>query len=554
MIDLNNIIFAGIYFEKNENWYKQIYHYLISKNVKPENIKYLKISESVYNSQLGNKLPNSFSYLEEYNSFLKSDNISRINHMINITNANPNKLIIYQNCNISFKNDLVKFLEKIDNMLLICDVIYLQKKHTKQKISLDLMIYYSREVILKYLYEVKDTIINLKICDEIIVNNLYNKKNLKLDVVFLRQDNIFMDVTTKENAYLDKSLDLVNLQDYEALMKHFESLLRKVIILENKQKKYDKQEAENKMLIDQIKSKTTRLHNESQNKQSMIVKMHRKIDKLKSTMSKYNSTQLSNTLKTPAKNNNIENDTLLNNHSVVNIKSNKASFINYRIKNDIYNKTKYSKVFFKSLRIYHNFKNKIKIDKFRPENSRYFHYCISNYKTINGLCLHFGRFDGKKLLKIKSYLDEDVYGFDFSGKEQEEQLNSTNKDTVVSKEMFSLHDSDLDLKNPEIKLITGYGSKSIQSFLKQISVKNVDVISLLHINCEDTSSTKDVFKNIYHLIKTGTLILFNNLHSQFCRSWLDDFYVFNEYAIKYNWTYEFVALIFDDQQAALIIT
>lgn len=533
MIDLNNIIFTGIYFEKNENWYKQIYHYLTSKNVKPENIKYLKISESVYNSQLGSKLSNSFSYLDEYNSFLKSGNISRINHMIDITNANPNKLIIYQNCNISFKNDLVKFLEKIDNMLLMCDVIYLQKKHAKQKISLDLMIYYSREVILKYLYEVKDTIINLKICDEIIVNNLYNKKNLKLDVVFLRQDNIFINVTTKENAYIDKSIDLVNLQDYEALMKHFESLLRKVIILENKQKKYDKQEAENKILIDQIKSKTTRLHNESQNKQSMIVKMHRKIDKLKSTMSKYNSTKLSNSQKTPAKNNNIENDNLLNNYSLVNIKSNKASFINYKVKKDIYNKTKYSKVFFKSLRIYNNFKNKIKIDKFRPENTRYFHYCISNYKTINGLCLHFGRFDGKKLLKIKSYLNEEVYGFDFPGKEP---------------------DTDLDLKNPEIKLITGYGRKSIQSFLKQESVKNVDVISLLHINCEDTSSTKDVFKNIYHLIKTGTLILFNNLHSQFCRSWLDDFYVFNEYAIKYNWTYEFVALVFDDQQAALIIT
>lgn len=54
--------------------------------------------------------------------------------------------------------------------------------------------------------------------------------------------------------------------------------------------------------------------------------------------------------------------------------------------------------------------------------------------------------------------------------------------------------NDPDLKNPEIKLIKGCIRESIQSFLKQDNVKNFDVISLLHINYEDTNSTKEVLK------------------------------------------------------------
>lgn len=225
------------------------------------------------------------------------------------------------------------------------------------------------------------------------------------------------------------------------------------------------------------------------------------------------------------------------------------------IDNDIYEKTKYSKIFFKKIYFYVEYSKRLNVNKFSKRDNKYFNYCIKNFKMIDGLCLEFGTFKGERIQQIKSCLNKNdiIYGFDSFEGLHEDWIDPISGKKIMDKKSFNLDGILPEIKDPNIKLVKGYFKDSIPKFLKEQNIQDSDSISLLHIDCDLKSSTIDVFENISHLIKPGTLILFDDLHSQFCTHWWDEYIVFEEYAKKYNWNYEFVALVFDGGQGALVI-
>ena len=165
MFDLNKIIFCGIYFEDSE--YVRISEYLIKNRVPVDNIYYYKVIEK-----------------DEH-----SVNYTKINHIIETTKNNPDKLIIYINCNIHFQTYLREFMFKIYNILFTCDIVFMAFKnklikntHQKNKkykcnINTDMIIYYSGKKILENLNLIANYMKDNKINDQTAINELlFNKK------------------------------------------------------------------------------------------------------------------------------------------------------------------------------------------------------------------------------------------------------------------------------------------------------------------------------------------------------------------------------------------
>ena len=237
-----------------------------------------------------------------------------------------------------------------------------------------------------------------------------------------------------------------------------------------------------------------------------------------------------------------------------------------KINPQIFNKIKNAKIFFKRQSVYQKYKEIFNINKFLRRDTHYIKYCIKNFKILDGLCLEFGTYKGERIKQIATCVQKKyhyipnhhkhriVYGFDsFEGLSEEWTEPETNK-LIKNKKAFNLNGKlpNINKKGyfPNVCLVKGYFEDSIPKFL---SKNNLDQIALLHVDCDLKSSTIDIFENISHLIKVGTLILFDDFHNVGCTQWWDEYYVFETYAKKYNWKYKIVACVIDGGQTAVVI-
>ena len=200
MSNLNNIIFCGIYSEKHQNLYLKNRQFLIKNDISPDNIQYLKISKDYFSNYLKKDNKNSSDKIcDDYKFFFENGNNLRINHMIELIKKNPNKLIIYHDCNYIYHESLPEFIQKINQMLNTCDFIFEAEKKKKKKnslwksnINLSVCIFKANHKIFKCLNDVNHKILNTKKYDQKIFNNMIYFNELSVSFILLNPKNIYL--------------------------------------------------------------------------------------------------------------------------------------------------------------------------------------------------------------------------------------------------------------------------------------------------------------------------------------------------------------------------
>ena len=200
MTDLNNIIFCGIYFEKYQNFYLKTRQFLIENHISPSNIQYLKIPKDYFHNNLKKINTSSSDKMhDDYKCFFENGNNLRIYHMIELLKKNPNKLIIYHDCNYTYHENLTEYVQKINQILNTCDFIFEAEKKRKKKnslcksnINLSICIFKANNKILECLNDVNQRILNTKKYDQKIFNNMVYFKQLSLTFTLLNPENVYL--------------------------------------------------------------------------------------------------------------------------------------------------------------------------------------------------------------------------------------------------------------------------------------------------------------------------------------------------------------------------
>jgi hypothetical protein len=157
------------------------------------------------------------------------------------------------------------------------------------------------------------------------------------------------------------------------------------------------------------------------------------------------------------------------------------------------------------------------------------------YIPDNGDIFEFGVYHGTSLNNILKFTqDNKIYAFDsFLGLPE---AWSGAREHSFPKGHFSTDGSLPNVVNDRVTFIKGFFEDSLPEFLK--SYKNN--ISFIHIDCDIYSSTKTIFNNMKPYIKSGTIILFDELigYPDFelheIKAWLE---FVQETGIKYKYLY-----------------
>jgi hypothetical protein len=127
---------------------------------------------------------------------------------------------------------------------------------------------------------------------------------------------------------------------------------------------------------------------------------------------------------------------------------------------------------------------------------------------IDGDVLEFGVYEGKTITQIANFLtDKKIWGFDsFEGLPEDWFLLENSNDTKFPKGTFKLNNIP---KVPDnVTLIKGWFNDTIPAWKQN----NHNFISMLHIDCDLYSSTKEVLFQLNSQIVTGSVIVFDDLY------------------------------------------
>jgi len=128
--------------------------------------------------------------------------------------------------------------------------------------------------------------------------------------------------------------------------------------------------------------------------------------------------------------------------------------------------------------------------------------------SIVGDVLEFGVFQGKTITQIAGYLsDRKVWGFDsFEGLPEDWHMIKDADTLKFPKGTFSI--KQLPEVPGNVTLIKGWFEDTIPAWKQQHSVN----ISLLHVDCDLYSSTREVLTQLNSQIVPGTVIVFDDMY------------------------------------------
>jgi len=161
-------------------------------------------------------------------------------------------------------------------------------------------------------------------------------------------------------------------------------------------------------------------------------------------------------------------------------------------------------------------------------------------RKLDGQLLEFGVASGRTINHISSLTEKTVYGFDaFTG------LPETWR-TGFSEGLFSRQS--LPVVNKNVELLIGFFENTLDNFVKN----NNEYISLLHIDCDLYGSTKTIFDKLGHLIKSDTVIVFDEYFNY--PGWQHhEFKAFQEYVDRKKIKYRYDSFVSTHQQVCVVI-
>jgi hypothetical protein len=171
------------------------------------------------------------------------------------------------------------------------------------------------------------------------------------------------------------------------------------------------------------------------------------------------------------------------------------------------------------------------------------HDIAINAAKEEGLVLEFGVFSGRTINYIASKRNWIVNGFDsFDG------LPEFWRDGF-EKGHFAV--ADLPQINSNVRLHKGWFDKTITPFLKNCEIQS-DFIAYMHVDCDLYGSTVTIFEQVGHLIKSGSVIVFDEYFNY--PGWKDgEWKAFQEFVDKNLISYKYIAYNCVHEQVAIIV-
>jgi len=165
----------------------------------------------------------------------------------------------------------------------------------------------------------------------------------------------------------------------------------------------------------------------------------------------------------------------------------------------------------------------------------FWNYTLNHADSKNGLWMEFGVYQGRSINVISSRTDMTVYGFDsFKGLPEDwySDIDFCKKGSLDLKGV-------LPKVNPNVQLIAGWFDETIPKFVETLP-SDIDMVSFMHIDCDLYSSTKTIFDNFKHLIKSKTVIMFDEYWYNY--KWEEHEYkAFQEFISETGLEYDYIA-------------
>jgi len=167
----------------------------------------------------------------------------------------------------------------------------------------------------------------------------------------------------------------------------------------------------------------------------------------------------------------------------------------------------------------------------------YVKYCMEQV-TIDGLWLEMGVATGATAEKIINMMPAEkvLYGFDwFRGLPEAWVISSSN--IKHEGEMFGGGYREI----PEIErleIVDGLFEETLPVFVEETEGN----VAFLHVDCDLYSSTKTIFKYLKNKLKSGTIIMFDELYN-YSNYHLHEYKAFMEYVTEDNIDFEWVAYL-----------
>lgn len=148
----------------------------------------------------------------------------------------------------------------------------------------------------------------------------------------------------------------------------------------------------------------------------------------------------------------------------------------------------------------------IETDKVFGDIRKYFTYNLSQSAIKDGSIIECGVYKGSTINHIADIVNPlPVYGFDsFDGLPEKWEISETR---TLDAGYFDTKELPKVKKN--VELIKGWFSDTLPEW----SSANIKPVSFLHIDCDIYSSTLDVLKYLNHIIKEGTVLVFDDLYA-----------------------------------------
>lgn len=142
------------------------------------------------------------------------------------------------------------------------------------------------------------------------------------------------------------------------------------------------------------------------------------------------------------------------------------------------------------------------------ERKRHLYKCIP-HAALPGHVMEFGVYQGKSMFTIANHFrDQTCWGFDsFLG--LPEPWFTSNPDMPSHRQgHFDMSAQEMPGYAPNVKLVEGWFAESIPPWLQQ----HPGDVKFLHIDCDLCSSTKTVLNLLNDRIRSGTVIVFDELY------------------------------------------
>lgn len=150
-------------------------------------------------------------------------------------------------------------------------------------------------------------------------------------------------------------------------------------------------------------------------------------------------------------------------------------------------------------------------------------------RTVSGLLIEFGVWNGHSINHFAGKVNERIYGFDsFEG------LKEDWSGWDLAKGAFDLGGK-LPLVADNVTLVKGWFDKTLQDFL----AKHQQPLSFVHIDSDTYESAKVVLDIVSSRVRQGTVIIFDEYFGY--RGWRNgEFKAWNEFVIKHRIEYEYL--------------